>query len=45
MVETRLMWFGHVDRRPADFVVRRVDQMDGRLVVNSLELKEDLENL
>ena len=22
------MWFGHVDRRPADFVVRRVDQME-----------------
>jgi len=29
MVETRLRWFGNVERRPVDFVVRRVDQMDG----------------
>jgi len=27
MVETRLEWFGYVERRPVDFVVRRVDQM------------------
>jgi hypothetical protein len=25
MVETRLRWFGHIDRRTVDFVVRRVD--------------------
>jgi hypothetical protein len=25
MVETRLRWFGHVERRNVDFVVRRVD--------------------
>jgi hypothetical protein len=27
MVETRVMWFGHVERIPVDAVVRRVDQM------------------
>jgi hypothetical protein len=27
MVETRLRWFRHVERRTVDFVVRRVDQM------------------
>jgi hypothetical protein len=29
MVETRLRWFGHVERRPVDSMVRRVDQMYG----------------
>jgi len=29
MVETRLWWFGHVERRPVDVVVRRRDQMEG----------------
>ena len=28
MVENRLRWFGHVERRPVDAVVRRVDQME-----------------
>jgi len=28
LVETRLRWFGHVERRLADTVVRRVDQMN-----------------
>jgi hypothetical protein len=27
-VENRLRWFGHVERRPFDSVVRRVDQME-----------------
>jgi hypothetical protein len=27
MVETRLMWFGHVESRPVDVVVRRVVQI------------------
>ena len=27
LVENRLRWFGHVERRPVDAVVRRVDQM------------------
>jgi hypothetical protein len=27
MVENRLGWFGHVERRPVDFVVRRIDHM------------------
>ena len=29
MVETRLEWFGHVERRPLDYLVKRVDQMEG----------------
>ena len=29
MVETRLRWFGHVERRPVNSAVRRVDQMEG----------------
>jgi len=28
LVENRLRWFGHVERRPVDVVVRRVDQME-----------------
>ena len=28
MVKNRLTWFGHVERRLVDSVVRRVDQMD-----------------
>ena len=28
IVETRLGWFGHVERKLLDYVVRRVDQME-----------------
>jgi hypothetical protein len=28
MVETRLRWFGHVERRHVNYVVRRIDQME-----------------
>jgi hypothetical protein len=28
MVENKLRWFGYVERRPVDSVVRRVDQME-----------------
>jgi len=28
MVETRLRWFGYVERRAVDSVVMRVDQME-----------------
>jgi len=28
LVENRLRWFEHVERRPVDAVVRRVDQME-----------------
>jgi len=28
LVENKLRWFGHVERRPVDVVVRRVDQME-----------------
>ena len=30
MGETRLRWFGHVERRPIEHPVRRVDQMENR---------------
>ncbi|KAL5141766.1 Metal tolerance protein 6 [Glycine soja] len=33
MVENRLKWFGHVERRPVDSVVRRVDQMERRQTI------------
>jgi hypothetical protein len=29
MVEARLRWSGHVERRPVDSVARRVGQMEG----------------
>jgi len=29
IVENRLRWFGHLERRRVDFVVRRVDQIEG----------------
>jgi len=28
LVENMLRWFGHVERRPVDAVVRRVDQIE-----------------
>ncbi|KAH1202220.1 NADH dehydrogenase [ubiquinone] 1 beta subcomplex subunit 8, mitochondrial [Glycine max] len=33
MVENRLRWFGYVERRPVDSVVRRVDQMERRQTI------------
>jgi hypothetical protein len=51
-VETRLRWFGHVERRPIDYVVRRVDQMKGSQITRGRRrprktiretIKEDLE--
>ncbi|KAL5168243.1 LINE-1 retrotransposable element ORF2 protein [Glycine soja] len=33
MVENRLRWFGHVERRPVDSVVRRIDQMERRQTI------------
>jgi hypothetical protein len=32
LVENKLRWFVHVERRPVDAVVRRVDQMEESLV-------------
>ncbi|KAH1190561.1 Protein transport protein Sec24-like [Glycine max] len=52
MVENRLRWFGHVERRPVDSVVRRVDQMERRQTIRGRErpkktirevIKKDLE--
>jgi len=28
LVENRLRWFGHIERRPVEAVVRRVDQVE-----------------
>ncbi|KAL5142307.1 LINE-1 reverse transcriptase [Glycine soja] len=42
MVENRLRWFGHVERRPVDSVVRRVDQMERR---QTIRRKEDPKRL
>lgn len=30
MVENRLRWFRYVEKKPADFVVRKVDKMERR---------------
>jgi len=32
-VENLLRWFGHVKRRPIDYVVSRVDQMVGGQII------------
>jgi hypothetical protein len=32
MVENRLRWFGHVERRPIDVVIQRVDKMEESLI-------------
>jgi len=32
LVENRLRWFGHVERRLVDIVVRRVNQIEERQV-------------
>jgi len=29
MVKTWLRWFGHLETRPIDFAVKRVDRMEG----------------
>lgn len=29
MIKTRLRWYDHVERRPINFVVRKVDQVEG----------------
>jgi len=42
LVENRLKWFGHVQRRPVDAVVRRVDQMQESRVKR---VEEDLRKL
>jgi hypothetical protein len=52
MVETRLRWFQHVERRPLDFVVRSVNWMEGSQITRdkgrprktiSETIKKDLE--
>jgi len=43
MVENRLRWFGHVERKPVDFVVRRVDQMEHNRITCGLAAEEVIE--
>jgi len=50
MVETRLMWFGHVERRHVDSVVRRVDQMESSQITRDRgrprkTIRETIKNL
>jgi len=33
LVKTHLRWFGHVQRRPLDALIRRVDQMVENLII------------
>jgi len=35
MVETLLRWFGHLERRPVDSVVRIVDKMESSQITRS----------
>lgn len=53
MVENRFKWFGHVEKRSVDSVVKRVDQMKRRQIIrergrprNAIReiIKKDLEN-
>lgn len=41
MTETQLRWFGHVRRRPMEFLVRKVDQMEDTLIKKG---RKDLKN-
>jgi len=48
MVEARLRWFEHVERRHVNAVVRRVDQMEGTQITRGRgrprkTIKKDLE--
>jgi len=45
MVENRFRWFGHVERIPVDFVVRRVDHMERSQITRGSQEEEDLEKL
>jgi len=45
MVETRLRWYGHVERRHVDSMARRVGQMEGGRGFQSLEVEEEIEKL
>lgn len=47
MVETRLKWFGHVERRPLDYLVKRVDQIEGSQITRGgqrLFLRQTIRN-
>jgi ABC-type phosphate transport system auxiliary subunit len=44
MVETRFKWFGHVERRYVNSILRRVDHME-RIQITRVEVEEDLERL
>jgi hypothetical protein len=35
-VETRLRWFGHIERRPVDYVVKIADQIDDSQITRGI---------
>lgn len=37
MVETHLKWVGHVWRRPIGISIKRVDQMEGSMIISGRE--------
>lgn len=50
MVNIRLRWFEHVEWRPVDSIVRRLDQIEGIQIVRDRgkprkTIEEDLEKL
>jgi hypothetical protein len=45
MVETRLKWFGHVEIRHMNSLVRRVNQMESSQITRCRGTEEDLEKL
>ena len=48
MIETRLRYFEHVEVRHVNYVVRRIDQMEGSLITRGrkdLEIKESEKDL
>ena len=38
MVESHLKWIGHIWRKPIEASVRRIDQIEGNLIVKEREI-------
>jgi len=45
MVETLFGWFGYAQIRPIDFIVKRVDEMEGSQIIRGSQVEEDLKKL
>lgn len=37
MIRARLRWFGHVERKYVDYVVKRLDEIEGNLIARGRE--------